>query len=276
MKNIVILYHNDCLDGFSGAWAAWKKFGRKADYIGVNHNEPPPKGLKDKEIYMIDFTYPEQIIKKMLHDNRRVTSIDHHISAKKATLMTHNPLFDNDHSGAVLAWKYFHQNKKIPQLLKYVEDIDLWRFALPYTEEIIAALDIEEKTFKNWSALVRNLEDYKKRREYINRGAILLKYENVKVDYLADKKAVLVKFEGYKTYAVNTPVFISKTGHVLTKKLPPIAIIWHQADNKVIVSLRSNGRVDVSKIAKKYGGGGHKAAAGFTLKSLKDIPWKAI
>ena len=60
MKNIVVLYHADCPDGFGGAWAAHKKLGEKAEYIGVHHNFLPPKGLDGKEIYMIDFVYPKE------------------------------------------------------------------------------------------------------------------------------------------------------------------------------------------------------------------------
>lgn len=274
-KNIAVLYHNDCSDGFSGAWAAWKKFGDKAAYIGVNHNEPPPAAVRGKEVYTIDFTYPEAVTRRMMKENKRVTAIDHHISAKTVTLMTHQPLYALEHSGAVLAWKYFHPEKKVPQLLRYIEDGDLWRFAVPHTKAIYAYLEIQEKTFNRWSAIARDLENAKKRREYIAKGALLLKYEYAMVDRLVEK-AVKVRFAGYITYAINTPLHVSKTGHALAKKLPPIAIIWHQMEGKILVSLRSDGTADVSKIAKRYEGGGHKAAAGFTLLSLKDIPWKPV
>src|SRR3989344_3599696 len=65
-KDIVVLYHSNCTDGFGGAWAAWKKFGDKAEYIGVIHQTPVPKGLKNKCIYSVDFTYPEPIVKKLI------------------------------------------------------------------------------------------------------------------------------------------------------------------------------------------------------------------
>lgn len=86
-----------------------------------------------------------------------------------------------------------------------------------------------------------------------------------------------VKFEGYAVYALNAPPFFaSELGHALAKKLPPIAIVWRQEKRKIKVSLRSNGKVDVSKIAKRYGGGGHKAAAGFAFEAERKFPWKII
>ena len=43
------------------------------------------------------------------------------------------------------------------------------------------------------------------------------------------------------------------------------------------VSLRSDGSVDVSKLAAKFkGGGGHKKSAGFSVDDLSKLPWKII
>jgi phosphoesterase RecJ-like protein len=43
-----------------------------------------------------------------------------------------------------------------------------------------------------------------------------------------------------------------------------------------MISLRSDGTVDVSEIAKKYGGGGHIKAAGFVLDIGASLPWKEL
>ncbi len=51
---------------------------------------------------------------------------------------------------------------------------------------------------------------------------------------------------------------------IFNAQMPPIAIIWSRRGKKVIVSLRSDGSVDVAKIAQMYGGGGHAVAAGFS------------
>src|SRR3990167_9491025 len=45
MKNIVVIYHGKCPDGFSAAWIAWKKFGDDAEYIPGRHGEIPPEDL---------------------------------------------------------------------------------------------------------------------------------------------------------------------------------------------------------------------------------------
>ena len=53
-KEIVILYHGGCPDGFGGAYAAWKKFGDAAEYIPVQHDRVVPEGLAGRKLFFID------------------------------------------------------------------------------------------------------------------------------------------------------------------------------------------------------------------------------
>lgn len=274
-KNIVILYDGGCSDGFGGAWAAWKIFGNKADYIGVKHENPVPAGLKNKTIYLIDFTYPEAVIKKLLKENKQVTAIDHHASVEKAVQLTRDYLFDTNHSGCALAWRYFHPKKSLPVLLKHIEAMDLWRF-IPSTKELFAYLELFEQNFKVWDKLIKDIENPKKRKEFIKKGGLILKYESKLVKSAVNKGAELVLFQGYKTLAVNSPNWPSQIGNLLVKKFPPIGIIWSKKRGKILVSLRSDGTADVAKLAQKYGGGGHKSSSGFSLPDNAKLPWKII
>lgn len=272
MKDIVILYHASCSDGFSGAWAAWKKFGSQADYIAVSHQMPPPQ-LRNKEIYLIDFTYPLKMTKMLIQENKQIISIDHHLTAEEAVKATKEYSYSLENSGSVLAWKYFHPAEPIPMLLKYVEDMDLWRFRLPHSREIFAYLDIFDFTFEIWDKIYADLERPENRKKYIENGSVLLKFEEKSVGELVNN-AELVEFAGYRTLAVNSPIYESQIGAVLVKKMPPIGIIWSRKKNKIGVSLRSDGKTDVSAIARKFGGGGHKAAAGFVIGVNEQLPWK--
>lgn len=275
MKQIVVLYHAKCADGFGAAWAAWKKFGNQAEYIPLEHQKPPPLGLKGKELYFLDFTYPTPITKKLIQENKRVTAVDHHISVKEAVLKTHKYLFDIKHSAAVLSWKYFHPVHPLPRLLKHIEDIDLWKFKLPRTREIIAFLETNPFNFKTWDGIRRGFDKPKTRKLYIEEGKRILIYQEKLIEHLTEG-ADLVHFAGRNVLVVNSPVFHSQIGNFLAKKRPPIGIVWSAVGGAVRVSLRSNGKVDVSKIAARFGGGGHKNAAGFTLLEGAKLPWKKI
>ena len=275
VKDIVVLYHKNCFDGFGAAYAAWKKFGNKASYIPIDHQTPPPKSLRGKKLYMIDIAYPVEIIKKLVKICLSVTIIDHHISNGDAIKCVSDYLYDINHSGAVLSWKYFHSKKPVPRLLRHIEDYDIWKFKLKNTKEITAFLDATDFDFKLWDKISRDLEDVEKRRKYIEMGEIILKYRKRVIDKLlgqADK----VIFKNYKALAVNSPILQSELGHLMVEKGYPIGIIWYQRNGRRIFSLRSDGKINVSAIAKRFGGGGHKAASGFSSSIKKPMPWKYI
>lgn len=273
MKSILVLYHKNCPDGFGAAWAAWKKFGDKAEYLPVEHSVSAPKNLKGREnIYMVDFCYDYSVMEKLLEINRNIIVIDHHISGEKAIKLSKNYFYALNHSGSVLSWIYFHK-KPIPRILKHIEDIDLWKFKLPFTKEITAALELEGFNFKKWNKVASYLEDLKKRKKYINNGKILIEYRNKLIARIVNG-AEKFKFEKHTAYVANSPVLISEIGNSIVKNKKTIGVIWFRKSGKIIVSLRSDGKTDVSKIAVKYGGGGHKAASGFIWDIKKPFPWK--
>lgn len=275
-NKIVVLYHKGCEDGFGAAWAAWKKFGARAEYLGIERDKPFPKHLKDKEVYMLDFTYPLELTKKLLKIVKLLTIIDHHISVEKSTKLAHEYLYNLNHSGAVLAWKYFHPKKPIPKLLKYIEDVDIWKMSLPYVYEIAASLGTYEFEFYLWNQIAKDFENTRNLNKYIEEGKAILKYKNVLIKK-ALKDAEEVKFFGKRALAVNFALALnSEIGDAMRKKGFSLGIIWQQKGNKLIISLRSTNKVDSSKIAMKFGGGGHKKAAAFVLPLNQKFPWKRI
>jgi oligoribonuclease NrnB/cAMP/cGMP phosphodiesterase (DHH superfamily) len=277
MKNIVVLYHSNCPDGFSAAYAAWKKFGSRADYIPVKPLKLPSKPLKNREIYVLDSSLSPADLRRLLRSNKNITIIDHHISNKKDIKKAPDYVFDIKHSGAVLAWKYFHPKKKVPKLLQYVEEGDLWKFRSPNIHFLLGYIYSLPYNFKTWNKLSRDMEKAANRKNYIKFGKLISNYNDVIVKNILEK-AELVKFGRYKVLAVNNSVkkFTSEIGHELCRRRPPLGIIWFAEKDGIKVSLRSNGKADVAKIAEKYGGGGHKAAAGFILPRSAKLPWKVL
>lgn len=276
-KDIVVLYHGNCTDGFSAAWVAWKKFGDNSEYIGVGLDDSPMKELIDKEIYSIDFTYKAKYIPELIKKNKRFVVIDHHVTNMEIAKTANEYLFDLNHSAANLAWTYFYPDKEVPQLIKHVEDVDLWRFKVPYSKEIISFLDLFDFDFKIWDKLSKDFEDPIKYEECIKQGKLILDYEDKLIERLVAGFAEPVNFAGYDTNAVNSPNFHSQIGAILATKYPPISIVWREEkDGRIHVSLRSDGTVDVSKIASQFGGGGHKTASGFFVENYSELPWKKI
>lgn len=275
-KGIAIIYHGRCSDGFGGAWAAWKKFGSNAQYIGASYGEPPRLDIKNKEAYFIDFCYKEEALKELIKNNKRVTLIDHHKTSVDLAPLTHEPLHSNDNSGAVLAWQYFHPKKPVPKLLQYVEDTDIWKFTLPKSKELFAFLETQPYDFNAWNKLANKFERADDRKKFAEKGSAILGHDDALINQLISYNVVPVLFEGREVLSINSPIFHSVLGHRLVEKRPPFAIVWSEQPGERRVSLRSIGDVDVSAIAKKYGGGGHKNASGFEWPIDKPLPWNRL
>ena len=97
---------------------------------------------------------------------RSVLILDHHKTAEAALAKWTKPFnftppelgeiichFDQNLSGAGLAWKYFFPTDPVPRMVEHVQDRDLWRFELPGTREICAALYAQEFEFEKWEHL---------------------------------------------------------------------------------------------------------------------------
>lgn len=276
LKNIVILYHNGCHDGFGGAWTAWKKFKNKAEYISVEHGKEVPEGLVGKELYFIDFCYPAEIMQKLLNQNEKVVVLDHHFSQRDVVGISTEHVYDNDRSGSVIAWQYFFPDESVPKLLRHIQDIDLWRFKVPHTKELMAAMDEYPFDFKLWNKISAEWEDKEAIKKYLEAGKTILKYEERVIERLI-RHAERVTLDGFTAYAVNSPILESEIGNWIVEHKKAIGIIWSYKGGGIKVSLRSDGKTDVSKIAQLHGGGGHKAAAGFAFDVELELPWvKAI
>lgn len=280
-KEIAILYHGGCPDGFGGAYAAWKKFGDTADYIPVKHGKPAPSGLAGKKLYFVDFCYPKDIMNALIRDAASVTVLDHHLGNRDVVESMPEYVFDEKHSGATIAWAYFHPEIPVPTLLKYVEEGDLYRFGLPHSREILSYVytltdsfaSFDAKNVEKWNTFITEIENPVEFARMVETGTLFSQYhEHVVVHGV--NHAELVHFEGYECYLTGASgEFVSDIGNRLARLKPPIAIIVSADAEGLRVSLRSDKSVDVAALARKYGGNGHPAAAGFEIPFGVPPPW---
>ncbi len=275
-KKVVIVYHADCPDGFGGAFAAWKKFGDTAEYMPKRHGEEPPTTLAGRNVYMIDFSYAKEVLQKLAAEANSFMILDHHEGAREAVESIPNHIFDNDHSGAAIAWSYFHPDTPLPRMLSYIEDNDLWRHAMPDSEPVSAYLHTVPMTFDAWERAVADFDDNARFEKIKEKGTIFQEYNAHVINDLA-RDAEKVVFEGYTVYAVNAPpLFRSKLGNVLALKQPPFAIVWYEKYGQLRCSLRGVGEVNLAELASRFGGNGHHNAASFRLPGFEKLPWKKV
>lgn len=278
-KKTVILYHGKCPDGFAAAYAAWKKFGDNASYIPVDHGDAPPEGLEGREVYLVDFCYETaEQMKALAAAAGRLVVLDHHESTKALTESVPEHVYDEARSGATIAWSYFHPEASIPNLMKYLEDGDLYHYVLPETRDIFSYLLVLPFEFSAWDELMLGLEDDSQRTGILKKARAYTEFFEALANSSVER-AKKVRFEGYEVYFVATHPNItmkSYVGYELYTKLPPFSLIVTAHPNGFGVSIRGDNTVDVSKIAAKYGGGGHTGSAGFFIPNGNAMPWTEI
>ncbi|ULA66908.1 MAG: DHHA1 domain-containing protein [Nitrospira sp.] len=255
----LILYHAECADGFGAAWAIWRRYPG-AEYRPVKHGEAPPTNLAGHHIVMVDFSYNRSTLEAMAKDAASLVVLDHHITAEQALADLPYAYFDLDKSGAVLGWEWAH-DEPAPWLLRYIQDKDLWQWALPNSREISAALASYPFDFELWTRF--------EQRELEREGRAILRYENELVTKLASH-ATLVQFEGNTVPSVHSSVLTSQIGERLSAD-HPFCLIWHDRNGRRYFSMRSReAGTDVGAIAASFGGGGHTHAAGFSVPLQAD------
>lgn len=274
INNIVIIYHQHCFDGFGAAYAAWKKFGNNATYIPALHRDAYPEGVENKEVYVLDFCFNEEVTKELQAKNKKFVILDHHVSVQALVENTIGSIFSETDSGAKIAWKYFHPETKVPTLIEYLSDGDTWAHALPLWREVEGYIHVHELEFSTFENLEEELEN--RLDSVIEKGKILNKhFNNLVNDHV--EKAMLVEFEEYQVYAVNAPSFLrSELGHRLALKKGPFSIVYRFEKDVLRISLRGDGSVDCTKLAEKHGGGGHHDAAAIIMKGKNPLPFNMV
>lgn len=268
------IYHHNCADGFGAAWVVRKKFGEDCvDFYPGKYQEPPPC-VRDRDVILVDFSYKKDVIIEMLKTAKSITIIDHHKSAiedlkpleeiSSIGMDLREPLylcFDTNHSGAMLAWLYYFGKEKPPELLRHIEDRDLWKFDLPYTREIQAAVFSYPYDFKVWDQLMASKTD-----RLIAEGVAIERKHHKDVAELvtAFKRRMIIA--GHNVPVASLPYTLSSdAGHMMAKG-EAFAACYFDTDGYRNFSLRStDAGADVSEVAKQYGGGGHRNAAGFKV-----------
>ncbi|XHR29887.1 MAG: DHH family phosphoesterase [Chthoniobacteraceae bacterium] len=270
-KNIV-LYHEDA-DGFGAAYAAWVYFGASAEYHAVNYGDPLPPIPDKSNVFILDFSYDAETLRELAVRSNFVIVIDHHKTAQKELEKLVDggcderffKIFDTEHSGCVLAWRFFSRYD-VPRLLKYVEDRDLWRFKLTNSRAINAVISTEPFDFDAWLTLEVSCEFTPNRCILLERGAAMLTLGDF-IAKQAAKHAVPMMLGKYLVPTANCTAFISETCHEMLELYPEMPFVAAYFDNlekrRRVWSLRSRPGFDVSAVAVEHGGGGHPQAAGF-------------
>ena len=280
-----VIYHGNCSDGFASALAVNQYFKKTmgsdshVEYFAAKFNQPPPD-VSGKNVLICDFSYKFPMTKKILDTAKSLLIIDHHKSAEieLAEVSDKNKIFDMKHSGAYLTWKYFFPTEDVPLLIKYVEDNDIWIKAMPNTREVtsyVFSLPFEFQEYEKLldpnelTRIIPIAQGMQKQNEY---------YIEKAVPY-AKMKFVKIENKYYFVAHINSTVLKSEIGNRALSKYPncDFSAIYSTDGKATYFSLRSDDlRTDVSLIATKYSGGGHRNAAGLSVYGTLELPGQLL
>lgn len=149
----LIIYHKGCPDGFCAAFVAKKKYP-EADLLGVTYGEPfVVADVEDKEVLMVDFSFPRGMMLDIYNTARSLLVLDHHKTAEKELEGLSFARFDMLRSGAGLTWDVLFDSAPRPWYVNYVEDRDLWNWKLPQSEKISGYIMALPHTIEAWATL---------------------------------------------------------------------------------------------------------------------------
>lgn len=293
MKKLCI-YHGNCADGFGAAWAVRHALGEDVEFHAGHYGNEAPD-VTGRDVILVDFSYKVDVIQELSFKANSIIILDHHKSAQEDLsglevvkeklgydgffnelgpfcASQNKPLvgalFDMERSGAMIAWDFFHDDPA-PQLLKHIQDRDLWRFELPGTKEIQACVFSYPYEFEVWDNLMK-----RDTADLAREGEAILRKHMKDVNELIEASAYRTKIAGYDVPIMNAPYFYSSEAGNIMSQGEPFAACYYEDGAHRKYSLRSqpNG-VDVSEIAARFGGGGHKNASGFRipLTDLDDL-----
>ena len=261
MTKTMVIYHADCVDGFTAAWVARNCLPGCGEFNPAKYGDLPPD-VSGRDVYVLDFSYPRDVMKKMNDDASFMVVLDHHKSAEADCKGLGFCEFDVNRSGAGMAWDFWYPHTTRPWLVNAVEDRDLWRFLNSGTREVHAYLMSIPMSWEDWGNTVDT--DYS---VIVRQGAAILRSIEQYCESVA-RSARGEVFHGYRGITATAPRrYHSELAHYLLEhnSIAQISITYFRNEHgEWEYSLRSRGDIDVVPLAERYGGGGHAAAAGFT------------
>jgi oligoribonuclease NrnB/cAMP/cGMP phosphodiesterase (DHH superfamily) len=267
--NTLCLHHNDA-DGRASGAIVRRALGKDITLYEMDYGESLPLDLVvvADHIVIVDFSLPKAEMEQ-LANYHQFTWIDHHKSAideMDGTGENWAGVRDTSEAACVLTWRYFFPDQPVPKAVKLIGDRDIWRWAEPDTGAFNEGLH-QSYTRPDHDDLWKPLLDDRPEilARIIELGGTLRDARLRDIRRATARYSFSATFEGYRTLVINLRgsgdlgaqirTLGYQMGYCYVDKVS-------EGQLMTFVSLYSD-EVDVSRIAQKFGGGGHAGAAGF-------------
>lgn len=280
MTRTICIYHANCADGFTAAWAVRWALGESIEFVPAGYGDEPPE-VTGADVIIVDFSYKRPLLERMAMSARSILILDHHKTAQadlaglprpagdwaahRAAAGNPAALFDMDRSGAQMAWDYFCEGAR-PLLVDIVADRDLWRWQLDRSREINAVIGSHDMTWAVWDDIAADLQADEDIWRVANEGHAILRAHDKLVRQVIDVSKRRMVIGGHDVPVAAAPYALASDTAGSMAEGEPFAATYVDGPKGRAFSLRSRSEgLDVSQIAAAYGGGGHRGAAGFLM-----------
>jgi oligoribonuclease NrnB/cAMP/cGMP phosphodiesterase (DHH superfamily) len=288
---MICIYHSKDLDGMCSGAIVKRKYP-DAKLIGYDYWQELPWDQipEGEEVIMVDVSVPIPVMDSLAIYCSKLTWIDHHASSIKEyeQSIAEYPHWPNDHNftavlqdgiaACEITWKYLFPNEPKPMAVQLLGMYDTWRQdglgKFKWEEDILPfqyAMRVRTNSADTFPMELLESRMYSTIDKYKDRGETILEYQRQQ-DTKAMSGAFEVEFKGLRAIAcnikgVNSLAFDS----VYNPDQHDIMVAFGYGHGKWGFSLRTtHEHIDCSVIAKQFGGGGHKKAAGFGIVNLQD------
>lgn len=281
----MFVFHHRDIDGYASAAVVRQAFPEeRINYVPCDYSFPLdshlPEIQRDEKVVIVDYSFKDNTVVELENiichvGFSNVTWIDHHVSSVRLVAERPDlgllPGIRNDKcSGAVLTYMHYHGERReeaCPLFLRLISDYDTWTKLMPESDDFNRGLFMEE--MDPTSPLWDELYDMKRVELVIRNGNTVNRYLDMYYRHRRKKWMFVTEFEGYRTAAINQKESSEEFGEERVNF--PLSVIFQTNGKKWFYTVYSSDpAIDCSEIAARYGGGGHKGAAGFTTEELLD------
>lgn len=293
-----VFYHVDNDGKCAGFWV--KQLAQHYDnypleFYKINYGMDFPfdEIQPNEQVYIVDYSiFPEEM-DKLLEITQDVVWIDHHQSAIKryegyakdirgirldgiaGCMLTYCFLkyMTNGGIGEIVNNFNISMTQKAPMFTRLVADYDVWTFEYGLqTRQFSSGFQLYENEPENeiWEELLNDSDEMLL--DYICKsGADIIQYRVKWAAEYCATKGFDATLDGFKCFAINLAMVSSDDFDSIDSENYDMFVGFSYDGKAWTYSLRST-KIDVSKIAMNYGGGGHAGAAGFSSEELLLIP----
>lgn len=262
------IYHSRDFDGMASGAILLKKYP-DIKLIGWDYGQPIPE-MDDDIIIMCDVSFDDK--SEMDKIKHKLIWIDHHISAIEKHDKDIQGLRDTNFAACELTWKYFFPDLPIPYIITQLGKYDSWRqdeewdtVVMPI-QMVMKAWVNSPQTFPEWAFHLHEGEDMGN----IRHSGVLMLQAKENLDIQKCKNVFYTTIDGYKAVCLNAGA--GSQVYKSVKEPYDIMCSFMYSGKYWTVSFYST-IIDVSQLALRRGGGGHKGAAGcqMTTNQLQEM-----